>query len=313
MFERRGRRNPFACTAVLTLEALLLAPIGGVFPAHYETLSFGSYVVLVTVTAGCALLSFAVSLLTLRRGIRSLLAWADRHDPAHAAATRVFAFDGPRQVGLRVMALGALFTPLMAALLVTPVHHTTALDWIEVLLGSLVAVVIAGLNTWFSLDIVLQPIRASFDGPAPGARPTSLVGRLALAVPIAIWLAAVAVGFTTTTRDSAGAGHLLIVYALAGACFAVALVIVGPLFGGGVVGPIRELAKAMRELSAGRVQSRVPILATDELGRLASTFNRMLDELQASRARIVGASDAARRNVERDLHDGAQQQLVWRS
>ena len=34
------------------------------------------------------------------------------------------------------------------------------------------------------------------------------------------------------------------------------------------------------------------------------------DELRASRARIVEAADAARRRIERDLHDGAQQRLV---
>lgn len=33
-------------------------------------------------------------------------------------------------------------------------------------------------------------------------------------------------------------------------------------------------------------------------------------ELQASRARIVAAADASRRQIERDLHDGAQQRLV---
>lgn len=33
-------------------------------------------------------------------------------------------------------------------------------------------------------------------------------------------------------------------------------------------------------------------------------------ELRASRARIVAAADDARRRIERDLHDGAQQQLV---
>jgi PAS domain S-box-containing protein len=35
-----------------------------------------------------------------------------------------------------------------------------------------------------------------------------------------------------------------------------------------------------------------------------------LEELHASRARIVEAADAARRRIERDLHDGAQQRLV---
>jgi PAS domain S-box-containing protein len=34
------------------------------------------------------------------------------------------------------------------------------------------------------------------------------------------------------------------------------------------------------------------------------------DELRASRARIVAAGDAARRRIERDLHDGAQQELI---
>ncbi|MBA3412078.1 MAG: hypothetical protein H0T09_00140 [Actinobacteria bacterium] len=35
-----------------------------------------------------------------------------------------------------------------------------------------------------------------------------------------------------------------------------------------------------------------------------------LDELRASRARIVEAGDAERRRLERNLHDGAQQRLV---
>jgi signal transduction histidine kinase len=34
-------------------------------------------------------------------------------------------------------------------------------------------------------------------------------------------------------------------------------------------------------------------------------------KLDASRARIVATADATRRRIERDLHDGAQQQLVW--
>jgi len=37
---------------------------------------------------------------------------------------------------------------------------------------------------------------------------------------------------------------------------------------------------------------------------------RQADELRASRSRIVAASDAARRQIERNLHDGAQQHLV---
>jgi signal transduction histidine kinase len=44
--------------------------------------------------------------------------------------------------------------------------------------------------------------------------------------------------------------------------------------------------------------------------RLAAEVRTQLDEVRASRARIVVAGDAERRRVERDLHDGAQQRLV---
>ncbi len=44
--------------------------------------------------------------------------------------------------------------------------------------------------------------------------------------------------------------------------------------------------------------------------RLAAELRASVKELRASRARIVKTADAARRAIERDLHDGAQQQLV---
>jgi signal transduction histidine kinase len=44
--------------------------------------------------------------------------------------------------------------------------------------------------------------------------------------------------------------------------------------------------------------------------QLQAEIRAQLREVQASRARIVEAADAARRRVERDLHDGAQQRLV---
>ncbi|MDX6376385.1 MAG: hypothetical protein QOE98_688, partial [Gaiellaceae bacterium] len=44
--------------------------------------------------------------------------------------------------------------------------------------------------------------------------------------------------------------------------------------------------------------------------RLHAARRARLEELRASRARIVAASDRERRGLERDLHDGAQQRLV---
>ena len=44
--------------------------------------------------------------------------------------------------------------------------------------------------------------------------------------------------------------------------------------------------------------------------RLQAEVRAQLDAVRASSARLVGAEDAARRRMERDLHDGAQQRLV---
>jgi signal transduction histidine kinase len=52
---------------------------------------------------------------------------------------------------------------------------------------------------------------------------------------------------------------------------------------------------------------------TNELQRLLDAESTRRVEIDASRARIVEAADAARRRLERDLHDGAQQRLVLAS
>ena len=44
--------------------------------------------------------------------------------------------------------------------------------------------------------------------------------------------------------------------------------------------------------------------------QLTAELRATIDELRASRRRLVEAQDAERRKIERNLHDGAQQQLI---
>jgi signal transduction histidine kinase len=84
-----------------------------------------------------------------------------------------------------------------------------------------------------------------------------------------------------------------------------------------IVRPVRRVATMAGRLADGDLTARLPERGTGEIGALQRSFNTMAaslqhsrDELAASRARIVAASDQARQRIERDLHDGIQQQLV---
>lgn len=54
----------------------------------------------------------------------------------------------------------------------------------------------------------------------------------------------------------------------------------------------------------------VAALSTLSLAAVVSERDELAERLRASRARLVGAGDTARRRLERNLHDGAQQRLV---
>jgi signal transduction histidine kinase len=65
------------------------------------------------------------------------------------------------------------------------------------------------------------------------------------------------------------------------------------------------------EHNAGQVRSLCAAASLAlENGRLQAELRARLAELQASRARLVEATDAERRRIERNLHDGTQQRLV---
>ena len=94
---------------------------------------------------------------------------------------------------------------------------------------------------------------------------------------------------------------------------------------------LRQVSQALQQVEEGDLGVTVPVDDGGEVGQLQGSFNHMvaglrelteanarltaevqaqLAEVRASRVRIVSAGDAARRRVERDLHDGAQQRLV---
>jgi signal transduction histidine kinase len=83
--------------------------------------------------------------------------------------------------------------------------------------------------------------------------------------------------------------------------------------------PVTRLTRNGRTIAAIAHSGAVPGIETQigpairlglENERLQAELLAQLEELRASRARIVQTADAERRKLERDLHDGAQQRLL---
>lgn len=204
--------------------------------------------------------------------------------------------------------------------------------------GSLFAVALSAAVIGASTELLLRPLRAELDITVSRAAWRTLRGRsLPAKIVMATGTIALVLGYL------AGTAFLDLDDQVLASCWAVLLtLLVAGVFTGllgiplglNTVSPVRDLIAATDAVTVGDLSVRVPVTTADELGDLVVSFNEMVDglqereglrnrnleltsdlrhhalQLQASRKRLVTASDEARRQVERDLHDGAQQHLV---
>jgi two-component system sensor histidine kinase UhpB len=80
------------------------------------------------------------------------------------------------------------------------------------------------------------------------------------------------------------------------------------------VAPLERLAQRMETVDLLRRGQRLEVSRSDEIGRVISSFNRMLDRLEserhASASRVLAAQETERVGIARDLHDEVGQVLT---
>lgn len=86
---------------------------------------------------------------------------------------------------------------------------------------------------------------------------------------------------------------------------------VGYLISRSISKPIKQLQQAVVNLAEGKLDTRVSIRSQDEIGELATSFNKMADDLQHSRDELVNANEQLRDEItERQQAEAELQQAL---
>jgi signal transduction histidine kinase len=322
-FERSGWRGVarlFVLAAIVGVLpwALVANLIGGLAGRMSETeLLWGSII-----NEGAVLVSLSVTAWVLFRDVATLEAWDTIGRPP-AEAPRMLRLVLTSPVRLANWGIGTYVVvaiPTINAWFVAKVEPL-AFALLLCLGGILAATMVTWVVIVFFAELGTRPLvaRICTEFPhmkAPEGHGMSLRTKALLPVPVVTLTTGIcAAGLAGLFDAPIGQVGTAILVSLA--FTAVFAVILRFALTEAALRPVDDLIEGVERISRGDLKSRVPITGADELAVLGRAVNEMTERLavydadmRASRARIVAASDEARRNVERDLHDGAQQYLV---
>jgi signal transduction histidine kinase len=258
--------------------------IGDLLVNNYSTLPVGTAVA----QSFGNLLEVLVATELLRR-------WSRRNDPTSTIVGVIGLIAALAAGTLLSAAIGSLSSWLGGVIAARSVPHVLRTWWLGDLSGALIVVPLA--LSWSSLPPRPWP-RARVIEATLAIAAVTLLSALAFAdeqllrsivFPALIW---VAVRFGPR-------GATLAITTISAFALAAAIDRVGPF----------AVVSIDRILSTQLFITVVSISGLS-VAALCSEKMRLTDSLRLSRARIMAASDEARRQLERDLHDGAQQSLV---
>jgi signal transduction histidine kinase len=271
------------------------------------------------------LLLLLPGLLWSREQIRTMWAWtAGVRDGDHAERTWA-AIVRHWQITVRCAVPLLCGTPVLAVYIKLRFHQ----PWwalMPLTLGALLALGSAMVAIVFAADVLLRPIRrdvASFLGSTfePKALRIPLRAKLIAPLPLITMFGTILVG-AYSNASSSGLERFTIALVAAVTSVGVATAIFVAILGS-ILRPIDDLVAVTRRVRDGHFDTPVSVLSTDELGELARAFNEMLGALsERERLRLlytemleasdetVLAVERERDRAQRDIHDGAQRDLL---
>ncbi len=287
--------------------------------------------------------AFALALLHIRGDLRTLHGWVVDGNPADETGRAGLLGTAIRLPGRASAAVSAAALILLPTVIYfygirVPDGGLDARNGAFALIGFSFGVLYSATAVYIGLELATRPLRSELDVTASRALMRDLpAASLTRKLVLSLAATALVLGFFLAAAllpAHPPLTHALLALAFTIAFVAVIVVTLALPIATNALAPVEDLRAATVAVAAGDLGVRVPITTIDELGELAASFNEMVDDLRdreslrsrnvellvdvrekaaaltASRTRIVAASDSARRRVELDLHDGAQQYLV---
>jgi class 3 adenylate cyclase len=290
MFRVLGRRYPRVAVFLWFQTGYLVALGGLALLTLYQDMSAGQFWVIVGAAQAMTLVEFVLAVGMVFRMLRPADPWlrGGRRPEDAPAAWRALVSLPLRAVTYRWFVAAPLNVLPIAAFITWYLD----LDWYALPIlaaGGAVVIAYGVFLRFFGLELIVRPVLEEVARDVPsdvrieGARVIPLRWRLLLALPaINIITGVVVSGLSTTgTTDLRDLGLDVIVAVIVAFTISFELSV---LLSRSILGPLATLRAATERLAAGDFTVRVPVVTTDETGRLAQAFNRMVDGLEEREA-----------------------------
>ncbi len=159
----------------------------------------------------------------------------------------------------------------------------TFLSFLAIAAGAVVVLAYGIFLRFFLTELAMRPVLADVscdlpDGADLGEPSVSLRNKLLVALPVINVITGVVVAGLASENPSLRALGIGVLVAL-GVAFTISFEL-STLLGRSLLEPIEDLREGTERVIAGDLGVRVPVLGTDETGRLAESFNQMVAGLE---------------------------------
>lgn len=320
-YRRLGRRYPLSAL-VLQFQLAHVVVLGGLLLLRlYQPMSSRTFVVLLVAAEALVALDNLSSTLLARRLLRPVDAWLEgaRDRAATTAAWRALA-GMPSRYTRRVRTVPIFLVVVPFALIVTLVLGLPPGAAIAVLVGMLLTLFYGALLRFFAMESLLRPVLADValqmpDDFEPGRAGVPLRRRLLIGLPaINVLTGVIVAGIELHRRGAtlADLGPAVIVAVIVAFTISLELTV---LLSRSIFGPLDALREATERVRRGDLRTRVPVISTDETGKLARSFNDMVagleerERLQEALGAYVG-EDVAELVLREGPHVGGEEREV---